>query len=117
MGGGLTLSFLMRNNTLKIAGVIVSGPLLHIENLDLEKQVFLYLMGKKLKYFIYLSGILHLSTVSITYLTSDENKYFDIINDRLMAPILGIGLARELLKLCRYNIPRAKRFNLPLLIC
>ena len=33
-----------------------------------------------------------------------------------MAPLTGIGLAREILKMCRYNIPHAHRFIYPLLI-
>jgi alpha-beta hydrolase superfamily lysophospholipase len=49
MGSGLTLSFLQRNQEVNVTAVCISGPLLSIDQIEWDKKLFMYVLGKKLK--------------------------------------------------------------------
>ena len=80
--------------------MILSGPLLNVENMDWLQKKIVKLVGKDLKYLTKSRGFLHVSTVSLTNLFKDQSSIIACFNDRLMAPLityidyLSIGLVR-----------------------
>ncbi|KRX08668.1 hypothetical protein PPERSA_07480 [Pseudocohnilembus persalinus] len=113
LGGLVVLTLAMRNPDLNIAGIITTSALLGFpkdRKMSMFKGYFVKMVGKKLE------DIVVNSMIHPTALTKNNLYIRKCFGDRLMAPFIGLSMAKSILEGTEYAIPNAYKFSKPVLM-
>ncbi|CAK83537.1 unnamed protein product (macronuclear) [Paramecium tetraurelia] len=113
MGGLLIISFLIRNPQLKVRGIITTAPMLGFP-MDRKLKGIKYIA---VKYFgHYMEDLVINTKLNITGMSKNDQHIQRCFEDKLMMPLLGIGMAKSILETLNYMESKVQTFKYPILI-
>ncbi|CAD8176051.1 unnamed protein product [Paramecium pentaurelia] len=113
MGGLLIISFLIRNPQLKVRGIITTAPMLGFP-MDRKLKGIKYIA---VKYFgHYMEDLVINTKLNITGMSKNDQHIQRCFEDKLMMPLLGIGMAKSILETLNYMESKVQTFKYPIII-
>ena len=113
MGAMITLKLLLSNPTLKVSGVVLTGPFLNLpsdRHFPKAKLFFAKKLGDDLEDLI-LNGM-----INPTALTKNNKYLHNIFEDRLMLPFLSAKMAKSLFEGVDFVQKNMDKFNYPVIV-